>query len=39
MAKPIEPTPEIDTEEELAAFLEYINIPCTKKEKKCLKKQ
>lgn len=32
MARPIEPTPEIETEEELEAFLEYMNRPPTKKE-------
>lgn len=33
MANPIEPTPDIETEEELEAFLEYMNRPPTKKEK------
>ena len=32
MARPIEPTPDIETEEELEAFLEYMNRPPTKEE-------
>ena len=32
MARPIPPTPDIETEEELKAFLEYTNRPPTKKE-------
>ena len=32
MARPIPPTPDIETEEELEAFLEYMNRPPTKKE-------
>ena len=33
MARPIAPTPDIETEEELESFLEYISRPRTKKEK------
>lgn len=32
MARPIAPTPDIETEEELEAFLEYMNRPPTKEE-------
>ena len=32
MARPIPPTPDIETEEELEAFLEYMNRPPTKEE-------
>ncbi|MBQ6444380.1 MAG: hypothetical protein IJJ11_06865 [Methanosphaera sp.] len=38
MARPIPPTPDIETEEELEAFLEYMNKPRTKEEKEFLKK-
>jgi len=33
MARPIPPTPDIETEEELEAFLEYMNRGPTKEEK------
>ena len=32
MARPIEPTPDIETEEKLEAFVEYMNRPPTKSE-------
>ena len=32
MARPIAPTPDIETEEELKAFIEYSNRPPTKEE-------
>lgn len=32
MTRPIEPTHDIETEEELEAFLEYMNRPPTKEE-------
>lgn len=32
MAKPIPPTPDIETEEELKVFIEYMNRPPTKDE-------
>ena len=32
MARPIPPTPDIETEEELEAFIEYMNRPPTKGE-------
>ena len=32
MARPIPPTPDIETEEELEAFLEYMNREPTKEE-------
>jgi hypothetical protein len=38
MARPIPPTPDIETEEDLKAFLEYSNRPSTKKELEFLKK-
>lgn len=38
MARPIPPTPDIETEEELKAFLEYINRPSTKEEREMFKK-
>ena len=37
MARPIPPTPDIETEEELKAFLEYMNRPPTKEEIKMVK--
>ena len=38
MARPIPPTPDIETEEELEAFLEYINRPRTEEEKEKFKR-
>jgi len=37
MARPIPPTPDIETEEELKAFLEYSNRPRTEEEKQLFK--
>jgi len=38
MARPIPPTPDIETEEDLKAFLEYSNRPSTKEELEKFKK-
>ena len=37
MARPIPPTPDIETEQQPEAFLEYSNRPRTKREKQMFK--